>query len=738
MEIDMKRYFLILMCLLLLSFIVSPASAWITGYGSRQVVNVIGDATWTTNATNYPTVIHIYNDNGVSYGNTIFLNGTGSSFQNIGGTAIINDLRFADASDNQYPYWIEHTASNNTHWKVWVKIPTIYKTTSTPVYIYYGNSAATSVMNMPNTFTVGDDFDEATINTTTWSYNATQVTPTLSLGVGYIFAPYCYGLYSNTKVPVGDEVRAYIGKSITTQAVMVGIGNASAIGYGEQAGYMSWMWRYDSSHTMPVAITSGGSENTVQYTTAGNLIYNIERVNSTISKLKINDGTYNLVGGGTYNFSGTDTAYPQSIWIGGDATSSSDRTQVNWIMSRHVQTPEPSFAVGNAGPTVDFVANRTRGNVPMSVNFTDLSYGYPATWSWDFGDNSIGSFDQNPSHTYTDVGTFNVTLVAANSNGTVTKLKTNYIITDVMNQTGYGAYYAAQTTTFHVQSAFGSPISGATVTMQGVSTSTGSFDWLGQLLGLKLVETPINTQLMTATTDSNGDAQFMVLPSVYYTVTVFKTGVINKTLSVTPTESKYTIPADWNIFGTTGVSSLSAIAVNVTTFQYNATYMGILVTGNDTLGHITGGVVNLNQTNTITNGTENLIGTYTIPASNFTKTFYVNNYKGKSYIVRLNITQSDYGNVIRDYGVTFKNDKVNPMGLDSKMLMLISMGILILFGAIFTSTTAHNGALLTCFIGWILYGIGWMEYGGTIIPLALTFATVISFAVIIAVGRLKS
>jgi PKD repeat protein len=735
MEIDMKRYFLILMCLLLLSFIVSPASAWLTGYGGRQVVGVTGSASWTANATNYPVVIYVNNANGVSVDNYIYLNGTGASFQNIGGNSIINDLRFTDTSDNQYSYWIEHTASNSSYWKVWVKIPTIYKASNTSIYVYYGNSAASASMSMPNTFTVGDDFDEATINTTTWSYNATQVTPTLTSGIAYISAPYCYGLYSNTKIPVGDEVRVYMSKSISAQAVQVGISNASAVGQGEQSGFMLWMWRQASSATMPVAVSSGVAEQTIQYTSGGNHIYNIERTNSTVSKLKLDDGLFNLVGGGTYYFGGSDTAYSQSVWIGGDATSAGDRPQVNWIMSRHVLSPEPTFALGNAGPTVDFTANITRGSIPLSVNFTDLSYGYPTTWSWDFGDGGVGSFSQNPTYTYTTVGTYNVTLVAGNTNGTVTKTKANYIVTDVMNQSGYGAYYAAQTTTFHVQSAFGAPIVGATVTMQGVSTSTGSFDWLSRLLGLQLVETPINTQLMTATTDSNGDAQFMVLPSVYYTVTVFKAGVVNKTLSVTPTDARYVIPVDWQVFGETGQSALATVVFNVTTAQANATYMGITVTGNDTLGHITGGNVKLNQT---VNGTSVNLGTYTIPASNFTTTFYVSNYKGKSYLVKVNATQSDYGNIMRDYGVAFPKDKVNPMGLDDKLLMLISMGILVLFGAIFTSTTAHNGALLTCFIGWILYGLGWMDYGGTTIPLALTFATVISIAVIILVGRNKS
>lgn len=83
-------------------------------------------------------------------------------------------------------------------------------------------------------------------------------------------------------------------------------------------------------------------------------------------------------------------------------------------------------------------------------------------------------------------------------------------------------------------------------------------------------------------------------------------------------------------------------------------------------------------------------------------------------------------------------DKVNPMGLDNKTLMFLSIIILIGTGAMFTATTAHNGGLLTCFVGWLLYMVGWMDYGGTTVPIGLTLATIISIAIIIVVGRSKS
>ena len=52
----------------------------------------------------------------------------------------------------------------------------------------------------------------------------------------------------------------------------------------------------------------------------------------------------------------------------------------------------------------------------LTVNFTDTTPATASGWIWDFGD-VLGSFNQNPSHTYTDPGTYTVEL-QSNSNGT--------------------------------------------------------------------------------------------------------------------------------------------------------------------------------------------------------------------------------------------------------------------------------------------------------------------------------
>jgi Zn-dependent metalloprotease len=50
------------------------------------------------------------------------------------------------------------------------------------------------------------------------------------------------------------------------------------------------------------------------------------------------------------------------------------------------------------------------------VNFTDISFNNPTSWSWTFGDGGT-STQQNPSHTYSTNGLFNVKLISCNTYG---------------------------------------------------------------------------------------------------------------------------------------------------------------------------------------------------------------------------------------------------------------------------------------------------------------------------------
>jgi PKD repeat protein len=79
-----------------------------------------------------------------------------------------------------------------------------------------------------------------------------------------------------------------------------------------------------------------------------------------------------------------------------------------------------------AAPIVDFTASQTNGCNIVSTNFADYSNASQA-WQWDFGD-GIFSTEQNPAHTYTQTGSYNVSLKAINGEGcALTLVKQAYI-----------------------------------------------------------------------------------------------------------------------------------------------------------------------------------------------------------------------------------------------------------------------------------------------------------------------
>jgi len=92
-------------------------------------------------------------------------------------------------------------------------------------------------------------------------------------------------------------------------------------------------------------------------------------------------------------------------------------------------------------PVAGFTAAPTDGVVPLAVQFTDASTNATA-WAWTFGDGGT-SDQQNPTHTYTAIGRYNVTLTVTNIAGSDTLTRQRYIsVRDLpsepaRNETGY-------------------------------------------------------------------------------------------------------------------------------------------------------------------------------------------------------------------------------------------------------------------------------------------------------------
>lgn len=99
-----------------------------------------------------------------------------------------------------------------------------------------------------------------------------------------------------------------------------------------------------------------------------------------------------------------------------------------------------SFAGRSQNLTAQFLANDTEICLGDPILFSDLSTAGNSPiqiWNWDFGD-GFSSQSQNPSHTYTAPGTYNVTLTVQAMNGTSdVEIKSGYIIVHPLPVVGF-------------------------------------------------------------------------------------------------------------------------------------------------------------------------------------------------------------------------------------------------------------------------------------------------------------
>jgi len=126
-------------------------------------------------------------------------------------------------------------------------------------------------------------------------------------------------------------------------------------------------------------------------------------------------------------------------------------------------------------PVASFTASVTEICVGQTVTFTDTSTNIPSAWTWTFeGGTPASSTDQNPVITYNMPGVYDVTLMAANYNGTNTVVATDQIIVY--------AYPIITSTTP------ASRCDSGTVTLQA-STNVGTLNWYDAATGGTLVGT---------------------------------------------------------------------------------------------------------------------------------------------------------------------------------------------------------------------------------------------------------
>jgi PKD repeat protein len=95
-----------------------------------------------------------------------------------------------------------------------------------------------------------------------------------------------------------------------------------------------------------------------------------------------------------------------------------------------------------APAAADFSATPMMGTPPLTVAFSDQSAGTVESWAWDFGDGGT-SAEQNPSHGYADLGSYDVSLTVTDPIGEDTETKAGFIEVVTPVAAGFSASTAA-------------------------------------------------------------------------------------------------------------------------------------------------------------------------------------------------------------------------------------------------------------------------------------------------------
>jgi PKD repeat protein len=146
-------------------------------------------------------------------------------------------------------------------------------------------------------------------------------------------------------------------------------------------------------------------------------------------------------GGGSWVYTDFDTSLYFGMRHRANATSGTYfAAHFDYVKVVVTYTPTPATP-----PVAAFGVSTTTGSAPLTCTFTDSSTNAPTSWAWAFGDTATSSA-QNPSHVYTTVGTYTVTLTASNGGGSDAEVKNSLVNVQTPTVAVAAAFTAAPTT----------------------------------------------------------------------------------------------------------------------------------------------------------------------------------------------------------------------------------------------------------------------------------------------------
>ncbi len=259
----------------------------------------------------------------------------------------------------------------------------------------------------------------------------TEITSTQTI---YVYAesgtsPNCFAetsfnvtINNATPVDIGDNITGDCGATVMLDA---------------STGYLSYEWNGTAGTQIYEVITTGlytvvvedadgcTSTDFVNVEIRENPVVNV--TTTPESAPGANDGT------ATANASGGIPPYFYNWdWAGAITQSINGLSGGTYCVTVTENTGCTSISCGTVdtegvAPVAALSADVTSGCDNLTVQFADESANIPTSWSWDFGDGSSTSSDTNPIHTYTEPGTYSVSLTVTNATGNNSVTMTDYI-----------------------------------------------------------------------------------------------------------------------------------------------------------------------------------------------------------------------------------------------------------------------------------------------------------------------
>ena len=145
------------------------------------------------------------------------------------------------------------------------------------------------------------------------------------------------------------------------------------------------------------------------------------------------NGTNTSTGNGTLSIPITDginvlANTPLRLRIVSELTSVTGSITSACYNPFYAQAEDYQLIINQSAATLsaDFTANNVNICLGSSITFSDISTSSPTSWTWDFGDGNSSTL-QNPTHTYSSAGTYNVSLTISDGTITDTETKTAFI-----------------------------------------------------------------------------------------------------------------------------------------------------------------------------------------------------------------------------------------------------------------------------------------------------------------------